>query len=147
MSDIYLPSQAASPAHGFLGNRDRRSGLEALLKRGMDILGAGALLLIILPVILLIALIVRRDGGPVLFRHMRVGLGGQAFPCLKFRSMVIDADKRLAVLLAADPARRRGMGDPLASCRATRASPGSAPSCAGPASTSCRSSSTSCAAR
>lgn len=50
-----------------------------------------------------IAFLIRRDGGPALFRHPRVGLGGVTFSCFKFRSMVIDADARLARLLASDP--------------------------------------------
>jgi hypothetical protein len=148
MSDLYLPSQASSSRHDYIdaSGRAGRSGLGGVVKRGLDILGAGTLLLLILPVTLVIALIVRRDGGPILFRHTRVGLGGRRFPCLKFRSMVLDADKRLAELLAADPPPPRS-GRPAASCRATPASPGSAASCAAPASTSCRSSSTCCAAR
>jgi lipopolysaccharide/colanic/teichoic acid biosynthesis glycosyltransferase len=106
MSDIYLPSQTSAPGRSFVtgGRREGRSALEALVKRGIDILGAGAILLVALPLMLAIAIIVRRDGGPALYRHMRIGLGGQPFPCLKFRSMVLDADKRLAKLLAEDPA-------------------------------------------
>ena len=106
MSDIYLPGRASSPPGGFLSGSGQagRSALDGVLKRCIDILGAGALLLLILPIMLLIVWIVRRDGGPILFRHTRVGLGGRTFPCLKFRSMVMDADKRLAELLAADPA-------------------------------------------
>jgi len=106
MSDIYLPSQASSPTHGFLAGvgRDGRAGSDALLKRSLDIIGAAALLFVAAPLFLAIALIVRRDGGPVLFRHTRVGLRGRTFPCLKFRSMVTDADARLAKLLAEDPA-------------------------------------------
>ena len=106
MSDIYLPSQASPSTRGFRGGAGRtaRPGLECAIKRGLDILGACALLLLIFPFMLLIALLVRRDGGPVLFRHTRVGLGGRLFPCLKFRSMVLDADQRLSAMLAADPA-------------------------------------------
>ncbi|MFC7474712.1 sugar transferase [Dankookia sp. GCM10030260] len=105
MSDIYFSGRASSSTHGFvaLRGRDRRAGLESHLKRGLDLLGAGTLLALALPLMLLIALIVRGDGGPILFRHPRVGRGGRAFPCLKFRSMVTDADKRLAALLATDP--------------------------------------------
>jgi lipopolysaccharide/colanic/teichoic acid biosynthesis glycosyltransferase len=104
MSDIYLPSRASVSGRSFVtgGRREGRSAFEALVKRGIDILGAGAILLVGLPLMLLIAVIVRRDGGPALYRHMRVGLGGKPFPCLKFRSMVMDADKRLAKLLAED---------------------------------------------
>jgi lipopolysaccharide/colanic/teichoic acid biosynthesis glycosyltransferase len=106
MSDIYLAGRASSSSHGFTDGSGRagRSGLGHIVKRSLDILGAGTLLLLLLPAMLAIALIVRRDGGPILFRHARVGLGGRQFPCLKFRSMVVDAEKRMAELLAADPA-------------------------------------------
>jgi lipopolysaccharide/colanic/teichoic acid biosynthesis glycosyltransferase len=83
----------------------REAGWPAL-KRGLDILGAGALLAIALPAFLLLALLIRRDGGPVFFAHERVGRHGARFGCLKFRSMVVDSDRRLAALLAADPEAR-----------------------------------------
>jgi lipopolysaccharide/colanic/teichoic acid biosynthesis glycosyltransferase len=47
------------------------------------------------------------DGGPMFFAHRRVGRHGVPFPCLKFRSMAIDADLRLERLLAADVEARR----------------------------------------
>lgn len=47
-----------------------------------------------------------RDGGPVIFAHERVGQGGRAFRCLKFRTMVQDADGRLERLLHVDPIAR-----------------------------------------
>ncbi|TDH61068.1 sugar transferase [Dankookia rubra] len=106
MSDIYLPSQASASSPGFLAGTSRAglSGLGHAVKRGLDILGAGLLLLLILPVLLPIILIVRRDGGPALYSHTRIGRAGRPFPCLKFRSMVLDAETRLAELLASDPA-------------------------------------------
>jgi exopolysaccharide production protein ExoY len=75
-------------------------------KRALDIAGAGALLLLTLPVFLVLAALVRLDGGRVFYAHERIGRGGRAFGCLKFRSMVMDADKRLAALLERDPAAR-----------------------------------------
>jgi len=80
--------------------------LRPAAKRALDILGAGALLLLALPVFLVIAALVRMDGGRVFYAHERIGRGGRAFGCLKFRSMVADADKRLAALLERDPAAR-----------------------------------------
>ena len=80
--------------------------IRPVAKRAMDILGAGALLLLALPAFLVIAALVRRDGGRVFYAHERVGRGGRLFGCLKFRSMVTDADRRLADLLARDPAAR-----------------------------------------
>lgn len=70
---------------------------------------SGALLLMVLlaPVMLLIALLVwYHDRGPVLFAHYRIGRNGRPFRCYKFRSMVSDAERVLADLLATDPAAR-----------------------------------------
>lgn len=59
------------------------------------------------PLLAGLALLVKlNDGGPVLFRHERVGLGGKRFKCLKFRTMAVDADKRLRDLLTNDPKAR-----------------------------------------
>jgi lipopolysaccharide/colanic/teichoic acid biosynthesis glycosyltransferase len=84
----------------------RRPVAHPTLKRAMDIAGAGALLLFCLPVFLVLAVLIRADGGPAFFAHQRVGLGGRRFGCLKFRSMGTDAAERLAALLASDPAAR-----------------------------------------
>ena len=63
------------------------------LKRGLDIAGALLALAIFSPVFALTALLIKlEDGGPVLFRQVRVGAEGRPFRCLKFRSMVVDAD-------------------------------------------------------
>lgn len=63
--------------------------------------------LFILPLLIFIAIAIRaHDGGPVLFRHRRVGLNGKQFYCLKFRTMSVDAETKLKELLAADPAAR-----------------------------------------
>ena len=97
------------PGHGIGQTRPRaslRTRLRPALKRGLDILGALALLLLLLPVLVLLALLVKADGGPALYAHERVGRGGRRFGCLKFRSMVPDADWRLAALLAKDPEAR-----------------------------------------
>jgi len=51
------------------------------------------------PVILLLALAVKvNDRGPVFFRQVRVGRNGKLFRCLKFRTMVVDAEAKLAAL-------------------------------------------------
>jgi lipopolysaccharide/colanic/teichoic acid biosynthesis glycosyltransferase len=93
--------------------------MQAGAKRALDLIDALALLLVTAPLMIGIALMVRRDGGPVFFRHTRVGLGGRPFACLKFRSMVMDADARLTKLLTQDPAaaeewatRRKLVADP-----------------------------------
>lgn len=72
-------------------------------KRVFDLLAAASLLVVISPVMLAIALLVRRDGGPMFFRHERVGVGGTSFGCLKFRSMKANGDRILAEHLAHHP--------------------------------------------
>jgi exopolysaccharide biosynthesis polyprenyl glycosylphosphotransferase len=77
------------------------TGAGRVLKRVMDVLGSLALLVVLSPVLLAVATAVRaHDGGPVLFRQTRIGRGGQPFTILKFRTMAIDAEDRLAALHA-----------------------------------------------
>ena len=73
------------------------------LKRVLDIFGAAILGLVFAPLIMVIVIVLRGEGGPVVFRHRRVGREGQAFDCLKFRSMVPDADRVLRDLLEQHP--------------------------------------------
>jgi lipopolysaccharide/colanic/teichoic acid biosynthesis glycosyltransferase len=72
-------------SRGPLGLRSR------MIKRGFDIVVAGAALVVLGPFMLVIALIVRlQDGGPVFFRQTRVGRSNRQFQILKFRSMSVD---------------------------------------------------------
>jgi exopolysaccharide biosynthesis polyprenyl glycosylphosphotransferase len=74
-------------------------GWRRVVKGGVDRLAAAAALVLLAPVLLGIALAVRLDSpGPVLYRQERVGLNGQPFTMLKFRSMVVDAEARLAAI-------------------------------------------------
>ena len=69
-------------------------------KRGFDMLAAGLGLVLLSPVLLWIVLAVRRDSpGPAFFRQDRVGLNGDVFRMIKFRSMVTDAEAQLPSLL------------------------------------------------
>ena len=77
------------------------------LCRALDIIIALTVLVFISPLMLTLALLIRaQDGGPTLFRQTRVGKDGKTFECLKFRSMVIDAEARLNALLERDPEAR-----------------------------------------
>jgi len=76
------------------------------LKRAVDILGAALLGIVFSPLIIAVAVLLRREGGPVIFRHRRVGRNGEAFDCLKFRSMVPSADRVLRDLLDQHPELR-----------------------------------------
>lgn len=73
----------------------------ASLKRALDVVGAAALLVALAPLLALVAVLIKlHDGGPVLFWQTRVGRWGREFPFPKFRSMVVDAERLQAALLA-----------------------------------------------
>ena len=75
------------------------SGFNHTVKRGIDIVIAGTALLILAPLLAAIGVAVRLESeGPSLFRQERVGVQGAKFSMLKFRSMVVDAEQRLAEL-------------------------------------------------
>ncbi len=74
------------------------------VKTILDVTAAALLLLLTSPVFLLVALMNLGSGRPVFFAHRRIGIGGKSFPCLKFRTMVVDADRVLEEALANDPA-------------------------------------------
>ncbi len=69
-----------------------------VLKRLFDILFAGTLIVLLSPLLVLVALAVRMEGGPVIYRSKRVGNGYKIFDFYKFRSMRPDADQRMAEL-------------------------------------------------
>ena len=71
-----------------------------IVKRTLDIVIALVALLFSAPLLGLIALLVKLDGGPVLFRQTRIGLLGREFGMWKFRSMCVNAEARLAEVMA-----------------------------------------------
>ena len=77
----------------------RFEGWRLLVKGGVDRVVAAVAVVVLAPVLVAIALAVRfTSQGPVLYRQERVGLGGRPFTMLKFRSMVVDADRQLDAL-------------------------------------------------
>jgi exopolysaccharide biosynthesis polyprenyl glycosylphosphotransferase len=65
-----------------------------LIKRVLDVFLSGLALLVLSPVILLIAFLIRTGSpGPVFYRAERIGRKGRTFTCLKFRTMVANADE------------------------------------------------------
>lgn len=76
-------------------------------KRAFDIVASLFALVALSPLFVCIAtLIWVADGRPIFIRHNRVGLGGQLFPCLKFRTMSVNAEEALARHLACNPSAR-----------------------------------------
>jgi exopolysaccharide biosynthesis polyprenyl glycosylphosphotransferase len=79
----------------------RFEGWQRVVKGGLDRVVAALALLLLAPVLLAIATAVKvTSPGPVLYRQERVGVNGQAFTMLKFRSMVVDADRQVDALRA-----------------------------------------------
>jgi exopolysaccharide biosynthesis polyprenyl glycosylphosphotransferase len=71
-----------------------------LLKRVTDILFSGAALLVLSPVLLALAIAIKVDSrGPIFYTAERIGKKGRVFKCIKFRTMVRDAEKRRAEIM------------------------------------------------
>lgn len=77
----------------------------SVTKRIIDFVLALLALVALAPLMLAIAFVVSMDGGPVLFGHQRVGRSGKPFRCLKFRTMIIGADRCLNEYLHLHPAQ------------------------------------------
>ena len=74
-----------------------------MIKRAFDCALAASGLVVSAPIWALLAIAIKlEDGGPVLFRQGRVGLGGRVFDALKFRSMIPDAEARTGPVQAAE---------------------------------------------
>lgn len=114
--DLYVvPAMRGIPLHGMeihhffrhevIMMRVRNNLLRPVVrffKRTFDIFGSITLLCLLSPLLLAIGFLVSKDGGPVLFGHNRIGWRGASFKCLKFRSMVTNADSILEDVLADD---------------------------------------------
>ena len=74
-----------------------------MIKRAFDCSLAAVGLVLSSPLWAAIAIAIKRDdGGPVLYRQQRVGLGGRVFDALKFRSMVVDAEAQTGAVQASE---------------------------------------------
>ncbi|WP_370894789.1 sugar transferase [Janibacter sp. GXQ6167] len=76
--------------------RPQREMANRFLKRTFDVVGASLILLLASPVLIVTALAIKiADRGPIVFRQTRTGRDGEPFQCLKFRSMVTNAEELL----------------------------------------------------
>ena len=91
-----LPADAAQPPIA-----------RSALKRAFDIVGAISGLIVTAPLLVVIYLIVRRDGGPGVFVQRRIGRNGTPFACLKFRTMAAGAEDMLETIISRDPELKR----------------------------------------
>lgn len=98
-----MPDTALLLSMGY-GSADDRL-LARAVKRAIDVSLALILLTLLAPLMVAIALIIAAEGhGQIVFGHPRIGRFGASFRCLKFRTMIVDANRRLEILLLTDPA-------------------------------------------
>ena len=90
-------------AYSFKGQKSHKGFYISIGKRVLDIVAAVLILPLLAPVIFLLWVFVRRDGGKGFYSQTRVGKNGCEFQCWKLRSMVTDADKVLKEMCDADP--------------------------------------------
>jgi exopolysaccharide production protein ExoY len=90
------------------GIRSEHGGpIGGTVKRLFDVIFASLAIVTLLPLLVGCCLIVVAGSrGPILFRHTRIGYNGREFGCLKFRTMVIDAEQKLERYLAQNPDAR-----------------------------------------
>lgn len=122
ISDIIL--NGSSPVHLFdtpllLTEGNPLEYEERVIKRAWDILFSLFLMIVLSPVMLITALIIKiSDGGPVFYRQIRCTKNGREFGILKFRSMVVDAEKTgKAVLATENDPRITPVGRVIRKCR------------------------------
>ncbi len=103
--DVAGPRMTMSDAEGLsLVHVDlpRFTGTKLVLKRAFDVVFSAIALVLLAPLFLVVALLIKLDdGGPVFFRQQRVGRWGEPFTIHKFRTMCIDAEAKIDALIAA----------------------------------------------
>jgi len=103
LTEVAGPRVHVSPVEGLplmWVDQPQFTGVKRVVKRALDVLGAGLGLVLIAPLLVLIALAVRLTSrGPAIYRSIRMGQDGREFVTYKFRSMYRDAEARKAELL------------------------------------------------
>jgi lipopolysaccharide/colanic/teichoic acid biosynthesis glycosyltransferase len=90
---------------------EQRHGVDASIRRALDIAGACIAALLLAPVALIVTLAVWFEGGrPILFSQLRLGQNGRPFRMYKFRKFRVDCDDRGCPLTMQDDGRLTGVG-------------------------------------
>ena len=95
-TDVAGPRMHIQPLNGLPlvhVSTPRITGASAFAKRSIDVVCSGLGLLLLFPLFAIVALVVKSDRGPVFFFQERVGIKGQPFKMVKFRSMRTDAEE------------------------------------------------------
>ncbi len=89
-----------------------------LLKRFLDFIGSLILLILLSPILIILAILIKIDSkGPVFYRQERVTTNGKTFKIFKFRTMIQDADKRGALITGKQDSRITKIGNKIRKCR------------------------------
>jgi exopolysaccharide biosynthesis polyprenyl glycosylphosphotransferase len=103
LTDVAGPRVHVSPVEGLplmWVDQPAFTGARRVVKRGLDVVGATLLLVLMGPALLIVGLVVRLTSrGPALYRSTRLGVHGRPFTVLKFRTMYVGADQSRAELL------------------------------------------------
>jgi undecaprenyl-phosphate galactose phosphotransferase len=107
-SELALDLAALEVDLDSLGRRGFLQRVDQAMKRLVDITLSALVLTVTSPLFLIISTAIKLSSrGPVVFRHRRIGAGGRYFDCYKFRTMVVDADRKLEEVLAGSPDLRK----------------------------------------
>ena len=89
------------------------------IKRLLDILLSGIALVLFAPIMIITAIAIKKDGGPVFYKQTRLTQNGKQFKILKFRSMCVDAEKMTGAVLSSgkDDPRITKVGKIIRACR------------------------------
>lgn len=108
---MHQPVQKADYLAPAIQESGRLISADPLEVRVLDILGALVMGVVFLPLMIFIAVAVFvANPGPVFFKQKRIGRNGKVFDCYKFRTMAVDAEARLADVLARNPETRAEWG-------------------------------------
>lgn len=89
-----------------------------LLKRGFDFIVSLVMIILLSPVLLVLAILIKADSkGPVFYRQVRVTTGGRDFRIFKFRTMVQNADQIGALVTSGNDSRITKIGGKIRKCR------------------------------
>ncbi|MEG0368355.1 MAG: sugar transferase, partial [Coprobacillus sp.] len=92
--------------------------ISLILKRIFDIVMATILLLLLSPILLILAVWIKLDSqGPIFYRQERITTNGKTFRIYKFRTMVVDADKKGALVTSKNDSRITNIGQKIRKCR------------------------------
>ncbi len=98
----------SSQVIGFEVKNNLSNPFTYMTKRITDYILTIMILPVVLPIMIVLAVLVKKSSpGPIFYSHTRIGKNGKEFKCYKFRTMYIDADKRLKEILEKDPIKKK----------------------------------------